>query len=68
MLNKPKRGFSGFCDLVPSEQLPAREKTNQEKMTLCGNNLTEVNKEIKIRYEDKQIQKKIEPLQRQREV
>jgi len=31
---QPKRGFSGFCDLVPSEQQPAGEKTTQENLNL----------------------------------
>ena len=55
---QPKVGFSGFCDLVPPDQQAKQEKTSQEKMTLCGNNLTEANKENKIRYEDKQNQEK----------
>ena len=31
---QPKRHFSGFCDLVPSEQQPAREKQSQENLNL----------------------------------
>ena len=31
---QPKRGFRGFCDLVPPEEQPAREKTTQENLNL----------------------------------
>ena len=31
---QPKRHFSGFCDLVPSEQRPALEQQSQENLNL----------------------------------
>ena len=31
---QPKMGFSGFCDLVPSEEQPIGEKQSQENLNL----------------------------------